>query len=72
MGAIVVWKKAGHQVDQNEEQELGLDLDSLREWMREKIAAYKIPTHLVCLDELPKNAMGKVMKKQLVHFFGDG
>ncbi len=34
-------------------------------WARENIANYKIPRRVVLLDELPRNAGGKVMKDQL-------
>ena len=36
-----------------------LDLDSLRAWARERLAVHKIPSRLLLLDELPRNAMGK-------------
>ena len=39
-----------------------LDLPSLRAWAREFLAAYKLPSRLLVLGALPRNAMGKVMK----------
>jgi malonyl-CoA/methylmalonyl-CoA synthetase len=39
-----------------------LDLPELRTWARDSLASHKIPTRLLVLDELPRNAMGKVMK----------
>ncbi|KAL1914759.1 uncharacterized protein VTP21DRAFT_8017 [Calcarisporiella thermophila] len=63
VGAVVVIKKA--------EDEKALDLESLREWMKPRLAAYKIPTLLRVMDEMPRNAMGKVNKKQLVSVFSD-
>jgi malonyl-CoA/methylmalonyl-CoA synthetase len=42
-----------------------LALDPLRSWAKELLAAYKIPSKLVVLDALPRNAMGKVVKPEL-------
>ncbi len=39
-----------------------MDLENLRRWAKEKLAAYKIPTRLLVVDELPRNVMGKVAK----------
>ena len=52
-----------------------LDLPSLRAWAREFLAAYKIPSRILVLDALPRNAMGKVMKPAIAAMFqtaGDG
>ncbi|MFN3651963.1 MAG: acyl-CoA synthetase [Armatimonadota bacterium] len=46
-----------------------LTLAELREWCRPRLAPYKIPTRLLLLDELPRNAMGKVTKPAVVHAF---
>jgi malonyl-CoA/methylmalonyl-CoA synthetase len=46
-----------------------LDLDRLRDWARERLANYKIPSRLLVLDALPRNAMGKVTKTALVDMF---
>ncbi|KAL0485636.1 malonyl-CoA/methylmalonyl-CoA synthetase [Acrasis kona] len=37
----------------------------LREFLKDKMASYKIPSELKIVKEIPKNAMGKVNKKQL-------
>ncbi|KAG9456124.1 hypothetical protein H6P81_000632 [Aristolochia fimbriata] len=42
-----------------------LNLGELQEWAKEKLAPYKIPTRLFTWDSLPRNAMGKVNKKEL-------
>ncbi|HWF78235.1 MAG TPA: long-chain fatty acid--CoA ligase [Caulobacteraceae bacterium] len=34
-------------------------------FIRERIASYKKPRHVVFIDELPKNASGKVLKREL-------
>ena len=39
-----------------------LDLATLRAWCRDKLSVYKIPQRLLVVDELPRNAMGKVTK----------
>jgi acyl-coenzyme A synthetase/AMP-(fatty) acid ligase len=38
---------------------------SLRTHVRDQLANYKVPRDIVVLDELPRNASGKVMKKAL-------
>lgn len=40
--------------------------ESLRAFLKERIAAYKIPKQVVVLHELPRNALGKVVKRDLV------
>eukprot|EP00656_Telonema_subtile_P053660 TRINITY_DN7828_c0_g1_i1.p1 TRINITY_DN7828_c0_g1~~TRINITY_DN7828_c0_g1_i1.p1 ORF type:complete len:526 (+),score=106.70 TRINITY_DN7828_c0_g1_i1:93-1670(+) len=42
-----------------------LQLGALRSWGKEKMASYRIPSLLKVVGEIPKNAMGKVNKKQL-------
>ena len=34
-------------------------------WSRDKIAGYKRPRRVILLPELPKNAAGKVMRREL-------
>jgi malonyl-CoA/methylmalonyl-CoA synthetase len=46
-----------------------LDLHSLRTWARELLAVHKLPSRLLMLDALPRNAMGKVMKPALTELF---
>ncbi len=42
-----------------------LTSDGLKSWCDGKLSAYKIPKHLVVLESLPRNAMGKVLKPKL-------
>ena len=42
-----------------------LDLEDLRSWSKQRLAPYKVPTRLLVLDSLPRNAMGKVVKPLL-------
>ena len=46
-----------------------LDLASLRAWARESLTAHKLPSRLLVLDSLPRNAMGKVVKPSLAPLF---
>ena len=39
-----------------------LDLATLREWCKERLSVYKVPQRLLVVNELPRNAMGKVTK----------
>ena len=43
-----------------------LTLDNLRDWCRDKLAPYKLPRRLKVLENLPRNAMGKVTKPALL------
>ena len=40
-------------------------LDELTGWLRDKLAGFKLPKHLVHVEELPRNASGKVVKGAL-------
>jgi fatty-acyl-CoA synthase len=42
-----------------------LSLDALRGWAGTQLADYKLPVELVSLDELPRNANGKILKRRL-------
>lgn len=46
-----------------------LDLSSLRAWAKESLAPHKLPSRLLVLDALPRNALGKVVKPTLVAMF---
>jgi malonyl-CoA/methylmalonyl-CoA synthetase len=46
-----------------------IDLDKLNVWMRECMPAYKIPRKYKILEDLPRNAMGKVTKNELKKIF---
>jgi len=41
----------------------------LRSWAKGQLAVYKIPTRILIVDELPRNAMGKVTKPQVIELF---
>lgn len=46
-----------------------LDLECLRRWTKERLASHKIPSRLLIVDALPRNAMGKVTKPAIVELF---
>jgi acyl-CoA synthetase (AMP-forming)/AMP-acid ligase II len=39
--------------------------DDLKDWVKQNLARYKVPREIVFLDELPRNATGKVLKREL-------
>ena len=45
--------------------------DDLKAYVKQNLARYKVPREIVFLDELPRNATGKVLKRELVDD-GDG
>ncbi|MCX6552995.1 MAG: AMP-binding protein, partial [Acidobacteria bacterium] len=46
-----------------------LALSDLRAWGRARVSAPKLPRRLLILDDLPRNAMGKVSKPRLIQMF---
>ncbi|MDF1499475.1 MAG: long-chain fatty acid--CoA ligase [Anaerolineales bacterium] len=40
--------------------------DEIKEWCKDIIAPYKVPTHVEFRDELPKTTVGKVLRRELV------
>ena len=46
-----------------------LTLEELRRWASERLAPYKLPTRLLAPEGLPRNAMGKVTKPDVVQLF---
>jgi fatty-acyl-CoA synthase len=41
------------------------DEDALKEHVKSQLARYKVPREIVVVDELPRNATGKVLKREL-------
>jgi fatty-acyl-CoA synthase len=52
--AFVV-RRAGMEVDE----------DELKAYVRENLARYKVPREITFIDELPRNATGKILKREL-------
>lgn len=46
-----------------------LELADLRSWAKQHMAVYKVPSQLMVVDELPRNAMGKIVKPEVVKRF---
>jgi malonyl-CoA/methylmalonyl-CoA synthetase len=59
--AAVVWRAAQ-----------GDNVASLAAWARERLASYKAPREILTVEQLPRNAMGKVTKTALHPLFGSG
>jgi fatty-acyl-CoA synthase len=49
-----------------------VDEDTLKNHVKENLARYKVPREIVFLDELPRNATGKVLKKDLKNYDENG
>ncbi len=49
-----------------------LTVEQMREFLTGRLARYKIPHFLVVLDELPRNASGKIVRRQLRAGEADG
>ncbi|KYC37856.1 long-chain fatty acid--CoA ligase [Scytonema hofmannii PCC 7110] len=46
-----------------------LTLETFRSWAKERLAVYKVPTRILSVEELPRNAMGKVTKPAVTQLF---
>ncbi len=46
-----------------------LNLQTLRSLAKERLAVYKVPSRLLVVEALPRNAMGKVMKPEVKRLF---
>jgi fatty-acyl-CoA synthase len=42
-----------------------LDEDTVKAYVKEHLARYKVPREVVFLDELPRNPTGKILKREL-------
>ncbi|XP_056845320.1 malonate--CoA ligase isoform X4 [Raphanus sativus] len=62
--AIIV-AECGAKRKREEESKPVLTLEELCGWAKDKLAPYKLPTRLLIWESLPRNAMGKVNKKEL-------
>ncbi|HSR69223.1 MAG TPA: acyl-CoA synthetase [Acidobacteriota bacterium] len=54
---------------ENAAQSPAPDIESLRGWCRDKLAAYKIPKDLRTVESLPRNVLGKVTKPEVKKLF---
>ena len=49
-----------------------LDPEDLRHHLKQHLAGYKVPKEFIAVDELPKSAAGKILKKELKKRMYDG
>ncbi|HEY2653650.1 MAG TPA: acyl-CoA synthetase [Solirubrobacteraceae bacterium] len=50
----------------------GLSEDDVKSYVKDNLARYKVPRDVVFVDELPRNATGKVVKRELAERDEDG
>jgi acyl-CoA synthetase (AMP-forming)/AMP-acid ligase II len=67
-------ERLGERVVAAVEPEPGAELgeDGLREHLRARLARYKVPERIAFVDALPRNAMSKVIKRELQTLFDSG
>ncbi len=46
-------------------QDADLDEDTVKHYVRDHLAKYKVPREVIFLDELPRNQTGKILKREL-------
>jgi malonyl-CoA/methylmalonyl-CoA synthetase len=58
---------------ENDKREQGRVLpgleQSIRNWAKEKMASYKVPSAIKIVDQLPRNSLGKVVKPEVIKSF---
>jgi malonyl-CoA/methylmalonyl-CoA synthetase len=47
----------------------GVNEETMRLWLRARMAPYKVPARVMSVAELPRNAMGKVTKSEVARWF---
>ncbi|KAK3086264.1 hypothetical protein FSP39_015987 [Pinctada imbricata] len=63
----LVWgQKVAAAVVASDSSNKTLTAKEIRSWAKDKMANYKIPSVVKVMDQIPRNAMGKVNKKELV------
>ena len=46
-----------------------IDLEELKQWLREKLPAYRVPRKFIIQEDLPRNTLGRVTKNELKKMF---
>lgn len=64
-----IWGQRVAAVIALKNNELNLTVEDLKQWAKELMPLYHIPTLVKLVSEIPKNAMGKVNKKSLLKLF---
>ncbi|CAF4584358.1 unnamed protein product, partial [Rotaria sp. Silwood2] len=54
-------------VSKSSENTTNLTIDAIRSFCKQHLPKYSLPDSLTILDHIPRNAMGKVNKKELVN-----
>jgi acyl-CoA synthetase (AMP-forming)/AMP-acid ligase II len=49
----------------------GLDAETVRDWLKTHLVAYKVPQHIVVVDAYPAAPTGKILKHRLLDHFAD-
>jgi malonyl-CoA/methylmalonyl-CoA synthetase len=52
-------------------QEAACETEPLRRWAKQRLAAYKVPREVRVVQSMPRNAVGKVVKPELVAWLMD-
>lgn len=52
-------------VELNDNIDDGITDAEVREFLKDKLASFKLPKKVIVIDKLPKNATGKILKKEL-------
>jgi malonyl-CoA/methylmalonyl-CoA synthetase len=56
--------------DKQEQRDASPGLEqSIRNWAKEKMAPYKVPSSIKIVNQLPRNALGKVIKPEVIKSF---
>jgi malonyl-CoA/methylmalonyl-CoA synthetase len=64
-----IWGETVVAVVVLKDKESIIDAKSINEWLSDKLPVYKIPKKYRFVDELPRNAMGKIVKNSLKELF---
>ncbi|CAG0888725.1 unnamed protein product [Cyprideis torosa] len=59
-------QKVVAMVKQVEGQKEELTLTLVKDWLRDRLPSYSLPSVLLLVDKIPRNALGKVNKKELM------
>ena len=65
LSIVHVVDQNGNNVEKGKARAVPGNADELVEWGRAEMANYKAPRYVELVDELPLNAMGKVLKYEL-------
>lgn len=63
------WGEVGLAVVVPQDQAPALAPQALREFLRGRLARFKVPKHIEMVDSLPKSGAGKILKSQLLDTF---